>query len=312
MKGYKGFEKGLVCRDKQYAENTIFEEAKAEVCSSGMHFCKNPLDILDYYPLFDKKGDMTEFAEVEALAECKTNDNKKYCTTKLKIGAKLDLKEFINVSVSFLLEKTKNNVSSEKDARLVSSGEYARLVSSGGNSRLVSSGNDALLVSSGYGARLVSSGEYARLVGSGDGSQLLSSGYGARLVSSGEYARLVGSGYGAQLVSSGGNSRLVSSGGNSRLVSSGGNSRLVSSGGNSRLVSSGEDAKLAVTGKNAVCANIGINGTIKGVKGTWITLAEYDNNNICLCVKSAQIDGVTLKENTFYELKNGEFKEAEK
>jgi hypothetical protein len=26
MKGYKGFEKGLVCRGKQYAENTVFEE----------------------------------------------------------------------------------------------------------------------------------------------------------------------------------------------------------------------------------------------------------------------------------------------
>lgn len=26
MKGYKGFEPGLICRGKQYAENTVFEE----------------------------------------------------------------------------------------------------------------------------------------------------------------------------------------------------------------------------------------------------------------------------------------------
>ena len=38
MKGYKGFEKGLVCRGKQYAENTVFEEDNAVICSSGMHF----------------------------------------------------------------------------------------------------------------------------------------------------------------------------------------------------------------------------------------------------------------------------------
>lgn len=25
MKGYKAFEKGLVCRGKQYSENTVFE-----------------------------------------------------------------------------------------------------------------------------------------------------------------------------------------------------------------------------------------------------------------------------------------------
>ena len=50
MKGYKAFGKGLICRGKQYAENTIFEEDKAEVCNCGMHFCKNPLAVLDYYP----------------------------------------------------------------------------------------------------------------------------------------------------------------------------------------------------------------------------------------------------------------------
>ena len=44
MKGYKAFDKGLICRGKQYAENTVFEEDKAEICKSGMHFCKNPLD----------------------------------------------------------------------------------------------------------------------------------------------------------------------------------------------------------------------------------------------------------------------------
>ena len=43
IKGYKGFKKGLVCINKQYAENTVFEEEKAEICRSGMHFCKNPL-----------------------------------------------------------------------------------------------------------------------------------------------------------------------------------------------------------------------------------------------------------------------------
>ena len=30
MKGFKGFNPGLVCRGKQYAENTVFEEEKAD------------------------------------------------------------------------------------------------------------------------------------------------------------------------------------------------------------------------------------------------------------------------------------------
>ena len=30
MNGFKAFEKGLICRGKQYAENTVFEEENAE------------------------------------------------------------------------------------------------------------------------------------------------------------------------------------------------------------------------------------------------------------------------------------------
>ena len=67
MKGYKAFEKGLICKGKQYAENTIFEEEDAKICRKGMHFCENPLDVLDYYPIVSDKGEMPEFAEVEAL-----------------------------------------------------------------------------------------------------------------------------------------------------------------------------------------------------------------------------------------------------
>ena len=82
MKGYKAFNKGLICRGKQYKENTVFEEDEAVICEKGMHFCKEPLEVLEYYPLVDDNGNMSEFAEVEALDDIKTNDDKKYCTIK--------------------------------------------------------------------------------------------------------------------------------------------------------------------------------------------------------------------------------------
>lgn len=34
MKGYKGFRKGLICKGKQYAENTVFEEDSV-ICCAG-------------------------------------------------------------------------------------------------------------------------------------------------------------------------------------------------------------------------------------------------------------------------------------
>ena len=152
MKGYKGFSKGLVCRNKQYAENTVFEEEKAVICNSGMHFCENPFDVLDYYPLLDGDCKPNEFAEVEALADVKTDDNKKFCTTKLKIGAKLDFAGFVKACFNFVYEKA------TKDMPDTASGEYSKLAASGDNSKLAASG---------YNSKLAASGEYSKLAASG-------------------------------------------------------------------------------------------------------------------------------------------------
>ena len=139
MKGYKAFEKGMICRGKQYAENTIFEEESAEICKSGMHFCTNPLDTLSYYPLIDSDGNMTEFAEVEALDEVVTDDNKKYCTKKLKVGAKLDLLGFIKASV----EVTKNQIEAEAKNR-----KKDKLIKAGGDESTLAGGNWSTLAGS--------------------------------------------------------------------------------------------------------------------------------------------------------------------
>ena len=155
MKGYKGFEPGLICRGKQYAENTVFEEEEAEICSCGMHFCENPFDVLDYYGFINDTGDFNEFAEVEALDEVKTDNNRKFCTKKLKIGAKLSISKFINACVDFAIEKTSTCIADNK----ISSGDSAQIGSSGNFAQIGSSGNFAQIGSSGDSARIGSSGE---------------------------------------------------------------------------------------------------------------------------------------------------------
>ena len=146
MKGYKGFEPGLICRGKQYAENTVFEEEEAEIYSYGMHFCENPFDVLDYYGFTNDNGDFNEFAEVEALDEVKTNDNRKYCTKKLKIGAKLSISKFINACVDFAIEKTSTCIADNK----ISSGDFAQIGSSGDSAKIGSSGKDCVICCAGH------------------------------------------------------------------------------------------------------------------------------------------------------------------
>ena len=267
MRGYKVFNKGLICRDKQYRENTVFEEERAKICESGMHFCKNPLNVLDYYNLVDGNCELSEFAEVEALDEVKTNDNEKFFTKKLKIGAKLDLNQFIKASFDFLYENAKKT-----------SGNYSQVATSGYNSKVATSGYNSKVATSGYNSQVATSG------------------------------------YNSQVATSGYNSKVATSGYNSKVATSGYNSQVATSGYYSKVATSGDNSKVALYGDNNVGENIGIDGMIKGKIGSWITLAEYEHDNfgnyICVCVKSAKIDGVKLKENVFYKLINGEFEEV--
>ena len=182
MKGYKGFEPGLICRGKQYAENTVFEEEEAEICSCGMHFCENPFDVLDYYGFTNDNGDFNEFAEVEALDEVKTDDNRKFCTKKLKIGAKLSISKFINACVDFAIEKTSTCIADNK----ISSGDFAQIGSSGDSAQIGSSGYSAQIGSSGDFAQIGSSGNSAKIGSSGDSAKIGSSGDSAKIGSSGK------------------------------------------------------------------------------------------------------------------------------
>ena len=348
IKGYKAFNKGLICNNKQYEENTVFEETGMEICKPGvMHFCENPFDVLNYYPLVNDKGEIGEFSEVEALGDVyKLKD--KSATNKLKIGLKLNLKDFIKACIDFTFERVafKSNTnmgsyaklassggyaklaSSGDYAQLASSGNYAQLASSGGYAQLASSGNCAQLANSGNYAKLASSGSYAQLASSGDCAQLASSGDGAKLASSGDYAKLASSGsYAklassgdfAQLASSGNYAKLASSGDCAQLASSGDFAKLASSGSYAKLASSGNGAKLASKGKHSVVAAIGIDSVAKAKIGNWITLVEWirvndENGGIIWtpkCVKTEFVDGERIKEDTFYKLVDGEFKAIE-
>ena len=250
MKGYKGFNKGLICHGKQYAENTVFEEDVAVVCQKGMHFCVDPLEVLNYYPMLNKNGEENEFAEVEALDEPVTDDGKIYASKKLKILKKINIDELFAAATKQMIE----------------SGE-------------ASDSNN------GYYAQIGSSGDYAQIWASGLFAQIGSSGDYAQIGSSGDYAQIWASVEDAQIGSSGRSARIGSSGDSAKIISS---------------------------GKNAVICCAGQACAVKGKKGSWITLAEWKwikEEYVPVCVKTRKIDGVKIKEDTFYILKNKKFTE---
>ena len=285
--GYKGFKKGLICRDKQYEENTVYEEKKAIICKKGMHYCKNPFNVLDHYDLVNEDGSFNEFATVEPLAEEYTDDNKKYCTTKLRIGAKLGLSGFVKACVDFVLEKTTVSIG---DTDMNDNGER--------------------------NAQIGSSGNYAKIGSSGNSAQIGSSGNSAKIGSSGNYAQIGSSGNSAQIGSSGNYAQIGSSGNSAQIGSSGDSAKIGSSGNYAQIGSSGYCAQIDSTGEDAVIMCAGHDSKVKAKKGSFITLAEWTYSEekgryVPANVKTEKVDGENIKEDTFYMLKDGVFVEVE-
>lgn len=76
--GYKAYEPGLVCRGYQYEEGKTYKKNGHGVCVGGVtHYCVNPFDVLDHYPLVREDGKFSEFTTVEAIDEPVTDDGRK-------------------------------------------------------------------------------------------------------------------------------------------------------------------------------------------------------------------------------------------
>lgn len=181
MKGYKGFNKDMTCRNKQYAENTVFEEAEAEICSSGMHFCENPFAVLDYYGFVGANGALNEFAEVEALDECKTDDNEKYCTKKLKIGAKIGITGLVKAFVDFTFSKIDFKNASESNtgdwSAATNTGSWSAATNTGYRSAATNTGDQSAATNTGNWSAATNTGYRSAAAVGGNGSVAIATGY---------------------------------------------------------------------------------------------------------------------------------------
>ena len=316
--GYKAFKKGLICKGKQYKENTVYKENGNKICEAGvMHYCENPFDVLEYYPLVNGNGEIPEFAEVEPLGEVYRQEIKS-ATNKLRIGTKLGFADFVNTCINFTLEYTKVNESKEKftqdAATIIISEDFAEIITSNEDAtQITSNGSDARIASNGHDTKIVSSGDYAKIASNGRNAYIASSGYAAqitnnedkahiasngydayiagngdstRIVSNENNAHIASNGYDAQIASSGDYAKIASNGSDARIASSGNAAQITSNGNDARIVSSGIGAIIASSGdcsnvvssgERSAVVSIGYNSIAKAKIGSWITLAEWEN-----------------------------------
>jgi len=308
MKGFKATDKDMKCKGFQYKLNKNYKEKEAILCEKGFHFCENPFDVLNYYNIIDGR-----FFEIEAKSVSKEtkNDDTKRVSKEIKLVAELDLKGFIKVGFNYLWDE--NNKSNNNN--IVDSGDSSQVATSGDSSKVVTSGYSSKVATSGRSSKVATSGDYSQVATSGRSSQVATSGRCSQVATSGDSSQVATSGRSSQVATSGYCSQVATSGDSSKVVTSGYSSQVATSGDCSKVATSGDCSKVAVDGLYSVGANIGIDGVAKGKKGNWITLAEWkynEKNYIPLCVKSVQIDGKKIKEDTWYKLKNSEFVEVGK
>ena len=111
IKSYKGFNKDMTCRGFQYEEGKEYEEETADACHSGFHAYEYPLDCFNYY-----SPNESVYHEVEQSGEFDIGeDDSKVASTKIKIGARLDISGLVKAAIDFTMSRVKKEAGSDED-----------------------------------------------------------------------------------------------------------------------------------------------------------------------------------------------------
>ena len=151
IKSYKGFNLDMTCRGKQYEEGKDYEEDCAEACNSGMHACEYPLDCFLYYP-----PGQSVYHEVTQSGELSRNgDDSRVSSTKMRIGARLDIVGIVKASIEYTKSKIKTNYTNDKAAAAGNYGAAAagyKGAAAAGNYGAATAGNYGAATAGNYGA----------------------------------------------------------------------------------------------------------------------------------------------------------------
>lgn len=154
IKAYKAFDKDLSCRGFKYEVGKEYEETgDIKACEKGFHACPYPLDVFSYYTPAGSR-----FCEVEQSGKIDDSESDKVCSSKIRIGAELDIRGLVKAAVSFVKERCTNECNAEP-GKPATAGDCGAATargkaSTGSNGLSVARGNN-VQVKGGIGAILV-------------------------------------------------------------------------------------------------------------------------------------------------------------
>ena len=109
IKAYKAFDKDLSCRGFKYEVGKEYEETgDIKACEKGFHACPYPLDVFGYYAPAGAR-----FCEVEQSGKIDDSESDKVCSSKIRIGAELDIRGLVKAAVSYVKKRCTNECNAE-------------------------------------------------------------------------------------------------------------------------------------------------------------------------------------------------------
>ena len=278
MKAYKGFNHDMTCRGFQYEEGKTYEmEGDVECCEKGFHACEYPLDCFSYYA-----PSQSVYREVEQDGELsRDGDDTKVASSKITVGAKLDIAGLVKASFEYIKEradKTKSNHSKAKREINSATGDGSANSATGYGSANSATGYGSANSATGNWSANSATGDGSANSATGDGSANSATGYGSANSATGDRSANSATGYG------------------------------------SANISTGMECKNEGMGQANISVGWGVDNKCKGCIGSYLVLSEWGEwdgeKNPLLGAQMIFIDGEKYKADTFYMLKDGKFVEV--
>ena len=100
MKVYKGTDKDMKCRGFQYklGEASVFD-GEPHLCMAGLHACKQPIDVLNYYAPSESRYFE---ADADGVSDERESDDSKIVAKKMTLKAEIGIPGLVKAQVEYI------------------------------------------------------------------------------------------------------------------------------------------------------------------------------------------------------------------
>ena len=298
IKSFKGFKPDMTCKGFQYKEGESYEEETASACEKGFHACEYPLDCFKYYNPAENV-----FHEVEQSGKISRDGNSKTASTKIKIGAEINIAGMVKAAIEYTVKRTNKETGSDKD--------YGASSATGDCGASSATGN--------CGASSAT-GDYGASSATGDYGASSATGYKGASSATGDYGASSATG------NCGASSATGDCGASSATGYKGASSATGDYGASSATGNCGASSATGYKGassaddENAVAVAWGYKSKAKGVLGSHLVFANWEyvgDEDDDSCDRSepdawelagavmVRVDGEKIKADTWYTMRDG-------